>query len=46
MYDACIYMTLEFDPDACIYDAEFFRFGRKDERTDEQGDSRSWMKNL
>ena len=25
MYDACIYMTLEFDPDACIYDAGMMR---------------------
>ena len=31
------------DLDACTFDAGFFRVGRTNERTDEQGDSRSWI---
>ena len=31
------------DPEACISDAGFFSVGPTDERTDGQGNSRSWM---
>ena len=31
------------DPVICIYDAGLFRYGRTDERTDGQADSRSWI---
>ena len=39
-------ISMILDPVVCIYDAGLFRYGRTNERTDEQGDSRSWIANV
>ena len=36
-------ISMILDPEACISDAGFFSVGPTDQRTDGQGDSRSWM---
>ena len=38
-----MHISVILDPSACIHDAGLFRYGRTDERTDGQADSRSWM---
>ena len=43
MHVSTMQISMILDPDACIYDAA--NLFRTNERTDEQGDSRSWIVN-